>query len=160
HRRPGALQSFTGLLCGRAAYPRTAPPVALSQPGGERSGAHEEQNGRTADGDRRPLCEGETARQEILRQPAGRTGRSAGVGEGSAAYEPGRAGDVREHAAAVSARVTRRFRTGRAGGAADDDSRGRRNYGIDLGAGDRRSASFSLRLGGHELLRTNGRLEV
>src|SRR5216684_5801729 len=35
------------MLCGDAAHPRTAPPVALSQPGGERGGAHEEQDGRT-----------------------------------------------------------------------------------------------------------------
>jgi len=46
HRRPGALQSLARLLCGRAAHSRTAPPAALSQSGGERSGAHEEQNGR------------------------------------------------------------------------------------------------------------------
>jgi len=45
HRRPGALQSVAGLLCGSAAHSRTAPPAALSQPGGERSGAHEEQDG-------------------------------------------------------------------------------------------------------------------
>jgi len=45
HRRPGALQSFAGLLCGRAAHPRTAPPCCVSQPGGERSGAHEKQDG-------------------------------------------------------------------------------------------------------------------
>src|SRR5712672_182209 len=59
HRRSGALQSFAGLLRGSAAHSRTAPPAALSQPGGERSGAHEKQDGRTADGNRRPLREGE-----------------------------------------------------------------------------------------------------
>ena len=37
HRRPGALQSVARLLCGGAANPRTAAPVALPQPGGERS---------------------------------------------------------------------------------------------------------------------------
>src|SRR6266849_8685134 len=75
HCRPGALQSFTGLLCGPAADSRTAPPAALSQPGGERSGAGEEQDGRTADGNRRPLCEREAASQEILCPFARRTRR-------------------------------------------------------------------------------------
>ena len=112
HRRLGALQSITGLLCGAAADPRTAPSAALSQPGGERSGAHEEQDGRTADGNRRSLREGEAAPQEILRQSAGRTRRGAGIGDRSAAFEPRRAGDVREHAEAVGPRVTRRSRTG------------------------------------------------
>ncbi len=50
HRRPVALQPVAGLLCGTAAYSRTAAAAALSQPGGERSGAHEEQDGRAADG--------------------------------------------------------------------------------------------------------------
>ena len=44
--------------------------------------------------------------------------------------------------------------------AADDHSRGRRNYGSDLGLGGRRSAALSLRLRCHELLRTDRRLEV
>ncbi len=66
HRRPGALRSFAGLLCSPAADSRTAPPAALSQPGGERSGAHEEQDGRAVDGNRRPLCEREIAPQEIF----------------------------------------------------------------------------------------------
>lgn len=57
------------ICAGHAADSRTAPPAALSQPGGERSGAHEEQDGRVADGDRRPLREREAAPQEILRQP-------------------------------------------------------------------------------------------
>ena len=61
HRRSGTLQSFAGLLCSHAADSRTAPPVALSHPGGERSGAHEEQDGRSADGNRRPLREREIA---------------------------------------------------------------------------------------------------
>jgi hypothetical protein len=97
------------MLCGDAAHPRTAPPVALSQPGGERGGAHEEQDGRTVDGDRRPVCEGEVARQEILRPSAGRTGRGAGIGDRSAALEPGRAGNVRKHPEAAGARVARRL---------------------------------------------------
>ncbi len=112
HRRPGALQSVTGLLCGSATDSRTSPPAALSQPGGERSGTHEEQDGWSSDGNRRSLCEGEAAPQEILRQSAGRTRRSAGIGDRSAAFEPGRSGDVREHAEAVGPRVTRRSRTG------------------------------------------------
>src|SRR5713226_3827426 len=93
HRRSGALQSFARLLRGSAAHSRTAPPAALSQPGGERSGAHEEQDGRTADGNRRCLCEREITSQEIFRQSAGRTRRSAAVGNRSAALEPRRAGD-------------------------------------------------------------------
>jgi len=36
--------------------------------------------------------------QEILRQSAGRTRRSAGIGDRSAAFESRRAGDVPEHA--------------------------------------------------------------
>src|SRR5450755_658169 len=160
HRRSGALQSFTGLLCGGATHPRTAPPVALPPPGGERSGAHEKQDGRTADGDRRTLCEGEAAWQEILRQPAGRTGRGAGVGDRSAASEPGGAGDVREHAAQAGARVTCRPRADRTGGAVDQHSRGGTNHGFDLGAGDRRPAPLWLRLPGHELLWPHRRTEV
>src|SRR5208282_512265 len=160
HRRPGALQSVARLLCGLAADSRTAATVALPQPGGERGGAHEKQDGRTADGDRRPLREGEAARQEILRQSAGRTRRGAGIGGRSAALERGRAGDVREHAAQAGARVTRRSRTRTTRGTAHDHSRRRRNYRSDLGAGDRRPAPLWLRLGGHELLRTDGRAEV
>src|SRR5271165_1768201 len=160
YRRSGALQSVARLLCGGSANPRVAAPVALPQPGGERVGAHEEQNGRTTHGDRRRLREGEAARQEILRQSAGGTGRGAGVGDRSAAYESRRAGDVREHAAAAGAGVACRSRTGRAGEAIDDDSSRRRNHRPDLGAGDRRPAPLSLRLRGHELLRTDGRAEV
>src|SRR5882672_3315109 len=160
HRRPGALQSFAGLLCGRAAHPRTAPPAALSQPGGERSGAHEKQDGWAADGNRRPLCEREITPQEILRQSAGRTRRSAGIGDRSAAFESRRAGDVPEHAEAAGARVTRRSRTGRTRRAADDYSRRRRNHGSDLGPGDRRSAPLPVRLRCHELLRTDGGFEI
>src|SRR5260370_20348669 len=101
HRRPGALQSFAGLLCGPAAHPRTAPPAALSQPGGERSGGHEEQDGRVAHGNRRPLCEREVAPQEIFRHSAGRTRRGAAVGDRSAAPESRCTGNVREHAEAA-----------------------------------------------------------
>jgi hypothetical protein len=68
YRRSAALQPVTRLLCSPAADSRTAPPAALSQPGGERSGAHEEQDGRVADGNRRPLCEREVAPQEIFCQ--------------------------------------------------------------------------------------------
>jgi hypothetical protein len=55
------LQPATGLLCGTGAYPRTAAAVALSQPGGERSGADEEQDGGAADGNGGGVCEGEAA---------------------------------------------------------------------------------------------------
>src|SRR6266446_5791721 len=160
HRRPGALQPVTGLLCGPAAHPRAAPVAALSQPGGERSGAHEEQDGRAADGNRRPLREGEITSQEILRQSAGRTRRGARVSDRFAAPESRRAGDVREHAEATGSRVARRSRTDATGRAADDDSRGRRNYRSDLGPGGRRSAALPLLLRRHELLRVDRRLEV
>src|SRR6266446_6751340 len=160
HCRPVALQSFAGLLCGPAADPRTAPPAALPQPGGERSGAHEEQDGRAADGNRSPLCEGEVAPQEIFCQPAGGTRRGAGIGDRSAALESRRAGDVREHAEAAGARVARRSRTDATGRTADDDSSGRRNYRSDLGPGGRRSAALPLLLRRHELLRVDRRLEV
>src|ERR1035441_4409323 len=79
----------------------------------------EEQNGRTADGNRRRLREGEVTPQEILRQSAGRTRRGAGIGDRSASLEPRRAGDVREHAEAAGPRVARRSRTGPARGTAD-----------------------------------------
>src|ERR1700686_4024662 len=160
HRRPGALQPATGVLCSPAADSRTAPPAALSQPGGERSGAHEEQDGRTADGNWRPLCEREITPQEILRQPAGRSRRGAGIGDRSAAVESRSAGDVREHAEAAGPRVARRSRTGATRGAVDDHSRRRSNYGSDLGPGGWRSAALSLLLRRHKLLRTNRRVEV
>src|SRR6266849_3689147 len=160
HCRPGALQSFTRVLCGPAAHSRTAPPAALSQPGGERSGTDEEQNGRTADGNRRPLREGKITPKEILRQSAGRSRRGAAIGDRSAALEPRRAGNVREHAEAAGARVARRFRTCRTRRTVDDDSSRRRNYRSDLGPGGRRPATLPLQLRCHELLRTDRRFEV
>ena len=45
------------------------------------------------------------------------------------------------HAEAAGPRVTRRSRTGATCGTVDEHSSGRRNYGPDLGAGDRRSRS-------------------
>src|SRR6266436_8492680 len=66
HRRPGTLQPVAGVLCGRAAHPRTTPSAALSQPGGERSGAHEKQDGRAADGNRRPLRERKLHRKKYF----------------------------------------------------------------------------------------------
>src|SRR5580704_10533247 len=160
HRRPGALQSATRLLRGAAAHPRTAAPAALSQPGGERSGAHEKQNGRVADGNRRRLREREVTPQEILRKFARKTRRSAGIGDRAAALESRRARNVREHAKAAGPRVARRSRTGRTHRTADDHSRRRRNHRSDLGAGSRRPAPLSLQLRCHELLRTHRRLEV
>src|SRR6266446_302333 len=160
HRRPGALPPVTRLLCGSAADSRTAPPAALSQPGGERSGAHEEQDGGAADGNRRPLRETEAPPQKILRQSAARTRRGAGIGDRSAALESQRPGDVREHAEATGSRVARRPRTGATRGTTDEHSRRRRNHCFNLGLGGRRSAALPLRLRGHELLRTDGRLEV
>src|SRR5712671_4679134 len=160
HRRPGALQPAAGLLCGSAADPRTAAPAALSQPGSERSGAHEEQDGRIADGKRRPLCEGEAAPQEILRQSAGRTRRGAAIGDRSAAPESRRAGNVREHTEAAGPRVARRSRTDAARRALDDDSRRRGNHRSDLGAGGRRSATLPLQLRCHELLWAHRRAEI
>src|SRR6266446_11001519 len=160
HRRPGTLQPVAGVLCGRAAHPRTTPSAALSQPGGERSGAHEKQDGRAADGKRRPLREREITPQEILRQLAGRTRRGAGVGDRSAALEPRCARNVREHAEATGARVTRRPRTGATRRTADEHPGGGRDHGSDLGPGGRRSATLSLRLRCHELLRAHGRVAV
>src|SRR5271155_595389 len=160
HCRPGALQSSTRVLCGGTAHSRIAPPAALSRPGGERSGAHEEQDGRTADGNRRALREGEATPQEILRQPAGGTGRGAGLGDRSAALESRRAGDVREHTETAGPRVARRSRTGATRGTVDDHSSRRRNYGSDLGPGSRRSAALPLRFRCHELLRADCRVEI
>ncbi len=78
----------------------------------------------------------------------------------SAALEPRRAGDVREHAAAAGPRVARRSRTGATRRAADDHSSRGRNHGSDLGLGGWRSATLPLRLRCHELLRTNRHLEI
>src|ERR1700686_2760086 len=121
---------------------------------------HEEQDGRAADGNRRSVREREVTPQEIFRQPAGRTRRGAGIGDRSAALEPRRAGDVREHAEATGPRVARRSRTGATRRAADDHSSRRRNHGSDLGLGGRRSATLSLQLRCHELLRTHRRIKV
>src|ERR1022692_1763657 len=153
-------RTIAGLLCGSATHPRTAPPAALSHLGGERRGAHEEQNGRVADGNRSPLREGEATPQEILRQSARRTRRGAGIGDRSAALESRRAGDVREHAETAGSRVARRSRTGATRGTVDDHSSRGRNHRPDLGPRSRRSPALSLLLRCDELLRTDRRLEV
>ena len=160
HRRPVALQPAAGLLRGHGAYSRTAAAVALSQPGGERSGAHEEQDGGAADGNGSGVCEGEAAWQEVLRHAAGGTQRGARIGDRSAALEPRRAGDVREHAAKVDPGVVGRCRAEGTRGTVEEHSGGGRNYGLDLGAGDRRSRALRFGWGGDELLRADGGAEV
>src|SRR6266581_1152476 len=160
HRRPSEVQPVARLLRGSTANPRTAAPVALSLPGGERSGADEEQDGRSADGNRRGVCEGKTTPEEVLRHPAGGTRRSAGISDRSAAPEPRGAGDVRGHAEAAGARVARRSRVGAARGTADEHTRGGRDHGLDLGAGGWRSATLPLVRRCHELLRTDRGAEV
>jgi hypothetical protein len=80
------------------------------------------------------------------------TWKGAGIGEGSAASEPGRAGDVRGNAAAIAQLAARGTTAGRAAGGAEEHSRGGRRDGIDLGAGNLRSAAVPVDCGCRELL--------
>jgi hypothetical protein len=80
------------------------------------------------------------------------TWKGAGIGEGSAASEPGRAGDVRGNAAAIAQPAARGTTAGRAAGGAEEHSRGGRGDGIDLGAGNLRSAAVPVDCGCRELL--------
>ena len=73
-------------------------------------GAHEEQDERSADGSGRGVQQAEAARKEVFHGIAGHRGRSAGIGERSAAAEPGRDGDVRGDAAATARRGCRKIR--------------------------------------------------
>src|ERR1017187_5795348 len=101
-RRPGALQSAAGLLCGSAGDARSETVAALPEPGGGTGGADEEPNERAVDGSGSGIQQTATARGKIFQRVAGPAGRSAGIGEGSVAAEPWGAGDVRRDAAAIA----------------------------------------------------------
>src|ERR1035437_2613456 len=89
-RRPGALPSTASMLRGAGGVAGVAAPAALPQPGGGPGGADEEQDERAVDGSRRRVQQAAAPRGKVFHGIAGPSGRSAGVGEGSAAAEPRR----------------------------------------------------------------------
>ena len=95
HCRPAALQPAAHLLRALAGDARPAPAAPLSPARGGPIRAHAEQDGWPTDGDGSALRQSQIARQEILHPTVGDLTGSAGVGEGSAAHEPWRHGDVR-----------------------------------------------------------------
>jgi hypothetical protein len=66
HRRSAALQPAACLLCVTAGVARSATSAPLSQPGGTTIGAHAEQDGRPADGERNPIRQAEAARKKYF----------------------------------------------------------------------------------------------
>ena len=91
----------------------------------------------------------------VFQRVAGPIGRSAGIGEGSVAAEPGGAGDVRRDAAAIARPIAERAVAGETSEAAEEHWRGGRGDGADLGAGGLRSAAVPLDRGCGELLRAD-----
>src|ERR1017187_7682377 len=159
-RRPGALQSAPGLLRGSAGDARSAAVAALPEPGGGAGGADEEPNERAVDGSGRGIQQTTTARGQVFQRVAGPVGRSAGIGEGSVAAEPGGAGDVRRDAAPTARPITERSAAGEAGELAEEHPRGGRGDGAELGTGDLRPAAVPLNRGCGELLRIDLGAEV
>src|ERR1039457_5144030 len=153
-RRSGALQSASGLLCGSAGDARSAPVVALPEPGGGTGGADEEPNERAADGSGSGIQQTAAARGKVFQRVAGPVGRSAGIGEGSVAAEPGGARDVRRDAAVIARPIAERAVAGETSEAAEEHRRGGRGDGTELGVGGLRSAAVPLHWGCGELLRS------
>src|ERR1700730_10919498 len=77
--RSVAVQSVARLLCITAAAARPATPATLSQPGGTTIGAHAEQDGRPADGERHCIRQAEAAPEEIFRRPDEEPGGSTRI---------------------------------------------------------------------------------
>src|SRR6516165_1626886 len=100
--RPGALQSPAGMLRSAGRDAGAAATAALPECGGSARGADEEQDERVADGGGRRVQQAAITWEEVFHGVAGQAGRSAGIGEGPAASEPGRAGDVRGDAAPIA----------------------------------------------------------
>src|ERR1035438_831647 len=153
-RRPGAMQSASGLLCGSAGDARFATLVALPGPGGGTGGADEEPNERVADGSGSGVQQIAAARGKVFQRVAGPVGRSAGIGEGFAAAEPWGAGDVCRDAAPIARPLTERAGVGETSEAAEEHRRGGGGNGAHLGAGGLRSAAVLLDRGCGELLRS------
>src|ERR1017187_4392259 len=154
-RRPGALQSASGLLCGSAGDARPATVAALPEPGGGTGRADEEPNERAADGSGRGIQQTAAARGKVFQRVAGAVGGSAGVGEGSAAAEPGCAGSVRDDAEAIARPITERADAGETSEAAEEHRRGGRGDSADLGVGGLRSVAVPLDRGCRKLLRAD-----
>src|ERR1022692_2857006 len=159
-RRPGALQSAAGLLCGSAGDARSETVAALPEPGGGAGGADEEPNERSVDGSGSGIQQTTTARGQVFQRAAGPVGRSAGIGEGSVAAEPWGAGDVRLDAAPAARPITERSSAGEAGEPAEEHPRRGRGDGADIGTGDLRPAAVPLHRGRGELLRIDLGAEV
>src|ERR1035441_4532999 len=154
-RRPGALQLTAGVLRGAGGDPRAAADAALPQPGGSASDAHEEQGERVVNGGGRGVQQAATAREAILHGTAGHFGRSAGVGERSAAAEPRRAGDFRDDAGATGGTAAKRAVAGPASAAAEEHTGRGASDVADLDSGGRRSAAVLFGGARGELLRVD-----
>src|SRR6516225_2040207 len=150
--RPGALQSAAGMLRSAGRDAGAAATAALPECGGSASGADEEQDERVADGGGCRVQQAAITWEKIFHGVDGQSGRSTGVGEGSDASEPGRAGDVRGDAAPIAQPAAKGTTLGRAGSGAREYSRGGRGDGPDLGAGNLRSAAVPVNRGCRELL--------
>src|SRR6266567_4685279 len=153
--RPGALQSAAGLLCAPRGDARVATAAEVSQHGGGARGADEEQNERSADGSGGGIQQAALARKAIFHRTAGRVSRSAGFGEGYAAAESQRAGDVRGDTAADPVSAAERAAVEETSKAAAKHPWSGRSDVADLGPGSLRPAAicFDRRCG--ELLRAD-----
>src|SRR5882757_4190113 len=96
--RLGALRPVAQVLCATARVTRSATFTTLPQYGGATIGAHAEQDGGSADGERDRIQQGETAREEVLRRPHQELAGSTGVGQRPAAHESRGYGNVRVYA--------------------------------------------------------------
>src|ERR1035437_5352908 len=152
-RRPGALPSAAGMLRGAGGVAGVAAAAALPQPGVGPGGADEEQDERAVDGSRRGVQQAAATWGEVFHDIAGPSGRSAGIGEGSAAAEPRRFGEVRDHATTVAGQAGEASQIGGEGEAAEEHSGSGRGHGVDVGAGGGRAAALSLDCQGSQLLR-------
>src|SRR6266853_706912 len=129
--------------------------AAVSEHGGGACGADEEQNERAADGSGGGVQQTATAREEVFHRVDGRIGGSAGIGEGYAAVEPERAGDVRDDAAATTEPARKGAGAGETLGTAAQHWRGGRGDVADLGAGGLRPAAIPVDWRCAELLRAD-----
>src|SRR5437016_4394483 len=83
--RPAARQPVAGVLGGAERDPRVAAAATLPSSGGGPGGANEEQDQRSAHGERRGVQQETLARGEVFRGTAGESRRGAGIGDRSAA---------------------------------------------------------------------------
>src|SRR5277367_1408674 len=113
-----ALPSSSRLLRGFGGDAGSAEVTAIPEHGGGARGADQEQDERSVDGSRGRVQQTAAARQEVFPRAAGPTGRSAGIGEGYAAVESKRLGNVRRDATAATGPATKRSLAGQTGGTA------------------------------------------